>query len=301
MINLYDGKLTDLLTAADFQNDPEVQAIAYAVLQEKRRIINHAKQTRTLAVIDELPEDILDILAVELRTPFYSDSFSITSKRELIKGTLIFYAYMGTPKAVNAMLSAVFPGSYIEEWQDYGGTPFHFQVVMESVARGDVVSISEIIRSVGKVQRLSAHLDGVIYQCEVGIVIGTKGRGYTYHSPWCGRHEAGTVPWRDHRAGIGTGVLEAVTAGTAHHYNSPLNGTEPWRDTRGGAATGNIEAATAGHGWPYFSTAREVEAGTVPFRNTESGTESGAIYAEAEGTAFHYHTRWCKENSYCRN
>ena len=90
MTNLYDGQITDLLQNGARYN-PEIQALAYAVRMEKRRIIERALQTRTLAMIDELPESILDILAVELRTPFYQGDFSIGAKRELIKGTLIFY------------------------------------------------------------------------------------------------------------------------------------------------------------------------------------------------------------------
>ena len=61
MIKLYNGALTDLLRN-DFKYDPEVQALAYTVLQEKRRLIDLANGTRTLAVIDELPEHILDLL-----------------------------------------------------------------------------------------------------------------------------------------------------------------------------------------------------------------------------------------------
>lgn len=200
------------------------------------------------------------------------------------------------------MLSAVFPGSYIEEWMDYGGDPFHFQIVLEMARFRDNANAAEIIRAVQKVQRLSAHLDGLLYQCEIGIIIGSKGRGYTYHTTWCGRHEAGTVPWRDHRAGIGTGNLEVTISATPHRYDSPLNGTVPWRDTGGGTGRSGIEVGAAAHGWPYFSDASgKAEAGTRPWRNTDAGISSGAFHADAEGIGFHYQTKWCRENSYCKN
>ena len=112
MTKLYDGLVADLIQNRA-KNNPQVLSLSYAILQEKRHLIDCAKRTRTLAVIDELPEDVLDILAVELRTPFYNGTFAIATKRRLIKDTLIYYSIMGTPEAVNRMLSAVFPGSYI--------------------------------------------------------------------------------------------------------------------------------------------------------------------------------------------
>ena len=42
-----------------------------------------------MAVIDELPERILDVLAVELRTPYYQESMNLETKRNIIKRTLL--------------------------------------------------------------------------------------------------------------------------------------------------------------------------------------------------------------------
>lgn len=288
MIKLYDGQITDL-----FQNgakyNPEVQAIAYALQVEKRRIMDRVHGTRTLALIDELPEKILDVLAVELRTPFYQGDFSIESKRALIRDTLIFYTYMGTPESVNRMLSAVFPGSYIEEWFYYGGEPYHFQVILETSGIRETANLSAIRRAIKKVKRLTAHMDGMIYQCNIGIVIGTHGQGYKYRSAWPGRTWNGTVPWRDMRGGWEHEELEIETHAAGHPYNAPLNGTQPWRDMRGGLEHSRLEVDTHGHGWPYDSefTGRP-EAGTVPWRSTEGGHSHGELEIEPETGDFPY-------------
>lgn len=288
MINLYDGQITDLVQNP-LKYNPETIAIGYAVLQEKRRIIDRAKGTRTLALIDELPEEILDVLAVELRTPFYQGDFGIESKRALIKDTLIFYTYMGTPESVNRMLSAVFPGSYIEEWFYYGGEPYHFQVILETSGIRETAKISTIRRAIKKVKRLTAHMDGLIFQCNIGIVIGTHGQGYKYRSAWPGRTWNGTVPWRDMRGGLEHEELEIEASGTGHGYKAPLNGTQPWRDMRGGLGKGELEVDTHGHGWPYSSEfAGKPEAGTVPWRNTEGGYAHGEVEAGTDAGAFAY-------------
>ena len=99
MINIHDGQITDLLSNS-LRHNPETIAIAYAVLQEKRRILYLAERTLLMAAVEILDEKTLDYLAVELRTPAYSDSYDIEKKRTLIKGTLPYYERLGTPAAV---------------------------------------------------------------------------------------------------------------------------------------------------------------------------------------------------------
>lgn len=63
--------------------------------------------------IDSVPEPVLDLLAVELRTPVYKQTYSVAIKRALVKESLIFYDQMGTPAAVNRIIEAVFGAGYI--------------------------------------------------------------------------------------------------------------------------------------------------------------------------------------------
>lgn len=288
MIKLYDGQISDLL-ANGAKHNPEIKALSYAALKEKQRIIDQAQRTRTLALIDELPETILDILAVELRTPFYQEDFSIKAKRGLIKDTLIFYTYTGTPEAVNRMLSAVFPGSYIEEWYTYGGEPYHFQVILEMSDFRECADAAAIIKGVKKVKRLTAHMDGLIYQCNIGIVIETHGQGYKYRANWTGRTEAGTQPWRNKRGGFEHEEVEVAISAKGFDYKAPATGTAPWRDVRGGMEHEKVEIGSSGIGWAYSSEfSGKAEAGTEPYRNTKgSQTDNGLdISAAAQGFGF---------------
>lgn len=168
MINLYDALLTDLLRNGARYN-PEVQSVAYAVLQEKRRIIDHADQTRTLALIDDLPEEILDVLAVELRTPAYDEEFPIETKRALIKGTLPYYSRLGTPAAVNWVVATLFGNGKIQEWFDYQGEPHHFRVTVRNDGTfRSLNGLVEFIRLIDAVKRKSSWLDGIIVVTEIG-------------------------------------------------------------------------------------------------------------------------------------
>lgn len=290
MIKLYDGQISDLL-ANGAKHNPEIKALSYAALKEKQRIIDQAQRTRTLALIDELSETILDILAVELRTPFYQEDFSIKAKRELIKDTLIFYTYMGTPEAVNRMLSAVFPGSYIEEWYTYGGEPYHFQVILEMSDFRECADAAAIIKGVKKVKRLTAHMDGLIYQCNIGIVIETHGQGYKYRDNWTGRTEAGTQPWRNKRGGFEHEKVEVAISAKGFDYKAPATGTMPWRDVSGGLEHEELEIGSSGSGWAYSSEfSGKADAGTEPYRSTKgSQTDNGLdISAAAQGFGFSF-------------
>lgn len=169
MIRLYDGQITDLLRTNPIRKEAEVRALAYAILQEKRRLMDLVDQTRTMAAIDDLPERILDVLAVELRTPAYSEELPVKTKRALIKGTLAFYARLGTPWAVNWAIRTLFGNGHIDEWFEYGGEPHHFRVTVSNdgtfSSLGGLPDFMALIRSV---KRLSSWLDDITVTTDMG-------------------------------------------------------------------------------------------------------------------------------------
>lgn len=178
MINIHDGQITDLLSNS-LRHNPETIAIAYAVLQEKRRILALVERTRLMAAVDSLEERILDYLAVELRTPAYEDSLPLETKRTLIKGTLPYYASLGTPAAVDWVIKAVFGNGGIDEWFNYGGEPHHFQVNIPIAGMITPKMMEELRRMIASVKRLTSWLDSIITYLELD--------GKVYITPFLGR------------------------------------------------------------------------------------------------------------------
>lgn len=178
MINIHEGQITDLLSNS-LRHNPETMAVAYAVLQEKRRILSLAERTRLMAAVDSLEERILDYLAVELRTPAYEDSLPLETKRTLIKGTLPYYASLGTPAAVDWVIKAVFGNGGIEEWFEYGGDPHHFQVNIPIAGMITPKMMEELRRMIASVKRLTSWLDSIITYLELD--------GKVYITPFLGR------------------------------------------------------------------------------------------------------------------
>lgn len=162
MINLRDGLITDLIQNS-MKHNPETQALAYAIREEKRRIMAWVEKTLLEALIGSLDERILDVLAVELRTPAYRDTYPLATKRALVAGTLDFYAHLGTPAAVERIISAIFEGGTVSEWFEYeGGKPHHFRI--DIGLSGQAVTpeaLTELRRLIEGIKRLTSWLDDI--------------------------------------------------------------------------------------------------------------------------------------------
>ena len=154
MIKLSGSRFTDIMPE-NLAEQTEIQALAYAVGRQVEKLLAYADGARTYAAIYAVPEKVLDLLAVELRTPSYDENFSIKVKRTLIAESLLFYAQMGTPAAVNRIIETIFQAGHISEWWEYGGKPYHFKAYTTNPA---ITSddVEEFKRVLGTVKRLSA-------------------------------------------------------------------------------------------------------------------------------------------------
>ena len=75
---------------------------------------------------------------------------------------------MGTVPAVKAQADAIYPGSTLEEWFQYGGEPGYFRLrvnimTVEEQEKFAAMSLREIERRLAAAKRFSAHLEEVEY------------------------------------------------------------------------------------------------------------------------------------------
>ena len=106
MIKFEDGELLNLLPVS-MAKDIETQCISYALKRQVQNVIYFSGQTRTVAMIDLLPEHVLDALAVEMRTMYYSQDMPLEQKRAIVKSTMKWYSKAGTPSAVEELIQVV--------------------------------------------------------------------------------------------------------------------------------------------------------------------------------------------------
>lgn len=159
MIKLSGSRFTDIMPE-NLAEQTEIQAIAYAVGRQVEKLLAYADGARTYAAIYAVPEKVLDLLAVELRTPYYDENFSLPTKRALIQETILFYTQMGTPAATEKIVSSIFGRGYIKEWFEYNGEPHHFRVIVENMEAVEKL-LGEFLNVLRAVKRLSSWLDSV--------------------------------------------------------------------------------------------------------------------------------------------
>lgn len=158
MINFYDGEIKDILPG-NLMEDPAAQAFSYA-LREGTRILNRYTQLcYVYCSIDTAPNDVVDLLAKELRTQYYSDALELDVKRGLVRNTLIWYMTAGTPAAVEELVGIVFGEGEVSEWFEYGGKPYWFKIKTNAVLTEDMNTFfSDMIR---RVKNTRSHIEAI--------------------------------------------------------------------------------------------------------------------------------------------
>ena len=159
MIKLFDSGPKDLLPSNLV--DADEIAISYAIQMAMQKLQTFMKRTRLYGDIDSVPEEILDLMALELRTQYYDETLEIEKKRELIRNTLAWYEKAGTTAAVEQMVATVFSGANVIEWQDMPEDeepePGTFAVeVIDNDSAGD--RYKELRQIIKNVKMASAHL-----------------------------------------------------------------------------------------------------------------------------------------------
>ncbi len=164
MIDFYNGELLNMLPSPMASQIQQI-CISYALKQGIRLIVGKADMTRTQAFIDSLPERILDVLAVELRTPYYQEDMPIEKKRGIIKRTLLWHLTAGTPSALRELIGIVIGEGAIVEWPDFDEppcTPGTFDIltdvrITEEIASQFIVIIERVKNERSHLRRLHVH------------------------------------------------------------------------------------------------------------------------------------------------
>lgn len=161
MTDLRGSRFTGILP--EHLRSRETEALAYAVGRQVDKLLALAEGVPFYACLVSAPEAVLDHLAVELRTPAYREAFPLEVKRALIRDSLLAYAKMGTPSAINRTIQSVFGYGGIEEWFEYDGEPHHFRAVVgQEEDSADQAQVEEFTRLLGDVKRLSSWLDQIV-------------------------------------------------------------------------------------------------------------------------------------------
>ena len=155
MIKLSEAELTSVLPPF-IKEDIEVKAISYAFKMAMEKMIAFAELSTLYASLKTLPDEVIDLLALELQSQYYDESMDIDIKRNIVGNSIAWYAKGGTVSAVDEMVQTIFGEGEVIEWYKYGGEPGTFYIKTNAELSPDIIAdFNEII---DKVKNIRSHL-----------------------------------------------------------------------------------------------------------------------------------------------
>jgi len=135
------------------------QCISYALNKAIRLLVNYSDRIGVINNIDNLPESILDYLAIEYDIKVYKQDRDIQYKRKLIKNALVSYLTAGTAHSMENTIANIYASSKVSEWYEYGGEPYHFKVTATGVNAKDEKSIDDFLSVIEDTKNVRSILD----------------------------------------------------------------------------------------------------------------------------------------------
>jgi phage tail P2-like protein len=139
MIDLKALKLLDILPSS-ISGDLQVKSMAAALDPELQSVSFDTREALIISRIDELPENVLDLLAWQWHVDFYEpERLPVAMKRSLIKNSILWHRKKGTLWAVKRILRDLGLEPTVYEWFEINGAkPYTFAIEAED--RGGAVN-----------------------------------------------------------------------------------------------------------------------------------------------------------------
>lgn len=155
--SLLDARITDGVPQIVAKQE-WVRAMAAALGVIHQRTMEFADGSQVYTALDVVPVEILDTLAVYWKIDWYDTDYSVEQKRRIVKSALTVRRLMGTVRAVKLQVEAIFPGTTLLEWFEYGGMPGCFRLDVNLTDESIVTPVVMQSPSWGSLGRLHLRL-----------------------------------------------------------------------------------------------------------------------------------------------
>lgn len=146
------------------RDDEKMAALAASIADVLAARPAEIQQLMIYSRIDELPEDLLDILAEDFKVDWWDGDYTLEEKRQTLKDSWRVHRMLGTKAAVETAISAIYPETQVSEWFEYGGEPYHFRLLIDSTYEGvDPAKHQRVLDRVEYYKNLRSVLDEVEY------------------------------------------------------------------------------------------------------------------------------------------
>lgn len=246
------------------------------------------------AVINHLPEDLLDILAKDFKVDWYDYNYDLQTKRNVIRDNFFVHRHLGTKQGIVTAVCDVWEDSLIEEWFQYDGSPYMFRVILNANHSDEdhPINVDTALDKVRIYKSARSHMESEIPIIRVafGIVINTDSQSRKYHTP-----VSGTLPrWSSH----GSMSREGITVQTDsrdHKYHvrrlsgDDRTGEQPRWSKHMNIDHEGVDVQNDLTQIPYHTpVAGQEKTGTNPgwSQHGNRGSDGLSVEASASGTAY---------------
>lgn len=244
--SLRDARIVDGVPRIVAEQD-WVQALSEALGILHGKTLEYIDGSQIYTAIEKAPEPVLDALAVNWKIGWYDTSYSLEKKRRIVKTALTVRRLMGTVSAVKLQADAIYPGTMLEEWFDYGGEPGTFRLyinVADTTPEHPAITYEpgEMERRLVTAKRWSAHMESFSYMVRHALVVRHRVESWLYRVPECGTIRCGTW-WMPSTLGWSErGPLTIGAAPEAYAVSSEFTGTLPETATVGYSLCGAMRS-----------------------------------------------------------
>jgi phage tail P2-like protein len=139
-------------------------ALATAAAKVAAARLDEIKRLRIYSRIDELPEELLDILAYDFKVDWWDANYTLEQKRQTLKDSWSVHRKLGTKSAVEQAISAIYKNTKVSEWFEYDGEPYNFKLLIDATYEHvDPVKHQRVLERVGYYKNLRSALEKIEY------------------------------------------------------------------------------------------------------------------------------------------
>ncbi|MFJ5766733.1 phage tail protein I [Lysinibacillus sp. NPDC093210] len=150
------------LLPPSLRQDPVLEAIAEATEMQLKQAYQEAGVVSNLVNIDEMPDELLDLLAFEKHVDFYQANLPIDQKRKLVKSSISLHRKKGTPAAIHLVFNKLALDSKLKEWFQYGGEPYNFKIEVNIEDKSiSEETFSSLITMINEYKNIRSHLEKI--------------------------------------------------------------------------------------------------------------------------------------------
>ena len=152
---------------------PSMLPLAQTAASELKKTSEDSELSGIYYRIEDLPEALLDIMAVDLNVYWYNPNDTLEAKRRTILAAWFVHKHVGTIGGIKRVLDSIRDDASVEEWFQYDGDPFHFRVNLQGTLTEESVRL--VANIVNQVKNVRSVLDAIRIHSRMdsGAFVGT--------------------------------------------------------------------------------------------------------------------------------